>query len=263
MGVDLACHENLVAFARFIAIPEDDIGERIDRWRKNGWVPAPANGNGAEFDDTDAESAAYDYPPEPALASSNPASQGSVSELGGDSSNAESPVREKETPERELGGTEPGKANGAGAFKDYAPRFYALFLGNEAERVHYSDPGHGANGAKFTPRYVTVDGGATPKHWLDHLTEAKPLGVIPNRADNKCRWGSIDLDQYDVDPLIVIEKVESAALPLVPARSKSGGMHLLLFTWGYHDCGTCSWCLGILPSSLASRTSKSSPSRKS
>jgi hypothetical protein len=55
------------------------------------------------------------------------------------------------------------------------------------------------------------------------------LGIIPIRDDDTCGWASVDFDQYKVDLLDVVRRVESAKLPLVPCVSKSGGLHLFLF----------------------------------
>lgn len=65
--------------------------------------------------------------------------------------------------------------------------------------------------------------------WEQHLAGTRPLGVIPIMADNTCVFGSIDYDEYDVDLIELMKKVESAKFPLVPVRSKSGGLHLFLF----------------------------------
>jgi hypothetical protein len=77
--------------------------------------------------------------------------------------------------------------------------------------------------AKSIRKPVTVE------LWDEHLEGKRPLGVIPIREDNTCGWGSIDFDEYDVDLLELIVRVEAAKLPLVPCRSKSGGLHLFLF----------------------------------
>ena len=65
--------------------------------------------------------------------------------------------------------------------------------------------------------------------WQDHVEGKRPLGIIPIREDSTCSWGSIDIDEYDVDALAVVKKIEQMKLPLVPCRSKSGGLHLFLF----------------------------------
>ena len=54
-------------------------------------------------------------------------------------------------------------------------------------------------------------------------------GVVPIRDDSTCLWGSVDIDKYDIDLIDVVRKVEAAKLPLLPCRSKSGGLHLFLF----------------------------------
>lgn len=65
--------------------------------------------------------------------------------------------------------------------------------------------------------------------WEQHLSGERPLGVIPIREDSSCSWGSIDIDIYDADLLDVVQRVQAAEIPLVPCRSKSGGLHLFLF----------------------------------
>ena len=62
-----------------------------------------------------------------------------------------------------------------------------------------------------------------------HLQGEYPLGIIPITQAGTCWWGSIDVDDYSINPLDVIARIESRKLPLVPATSKSGGLHLFLF----------------------------------
>lgn len=69
----------------------------------------------------------------------------------------------------------------------------------------------------------------TLKLWKQHLAGTIPLGVIPIKKDNTCKWGSIDVDDYITDLLGLIDRCERAHLPLVPCRSKSGGLHLFMF----------------------------------
>ena len=73
--------------------------------------------------------------------------------------------------------------------------------------------------------------------WADHI-EGKTdsdgkllpaLGVIPINEDNKCRWGCIDVDIYNLDHKEIMQKVKKLNLPLITFRSKSGGAHLFLF----------------------------------
>ena len=66
--------------------------------------------------------------------------------------------------------------------------------------------------------------------WQDHLDGTDPaLGIIPINENNMCRWGCIDVDQYNLDHLTVMNGVKEMGFPLVTFRSKSGGAHLFLF----------------------------------
>ena len=66
--------------------------------------------------------------------------------------------------------------------------------------------------------------------WEDHLAGKDPaLGVIPINEDNMCKWGCIDVDQYNLDHLSIMRNIKGMGFPLVTFRSKSGGAHLFLF----------------------------------
>jgi hypothetical protein len=67
--------------------------------------------------------------------------------------------------------------------------------------------------------------------WQRHLEGVEPsLGIIPIRADNKCIWGCIDIDQYPLDHKALVKKIRRLELPLIVFRSKSGGAHVFLFS---------------------------------
>ena len=70
----------------------------------------------------------------------------------------------------------------------------------------------------------------TVELWERHLTGTKPLGIIPIRDNDTCLWGCIDIDVYDMDYVEVWETIKKEDLPLIPCRTKSGGLHLFLFT---------------------------------
>lgn len=82
-------------------------------------------------------------------------------------------------------------------------------------------------GIKQTAR--TLREPVTVELWRLHLSGERPLGVIPIMQNSKCWWGSIDYDVYDGSMLELVAKVVRLKLPLVPCRSKSGGLHLFLF----------------------------------
>jgi hypothetical protein len=82
-----------------------------------------------------------------------------------------------------------------------------------------------AAGKAFIKRQPVID-----KLWEEHLEGKDPaLGVIPINEDNMCKWGCIDVDQYDLDHLSIMRNIKGFNFPLVTFRSKSGGAHLFLF----------------------------------
>jgi len=74
------------------------------------------------------------------------------------------------------------------------------------------------------------------------LTGNLGLGVFPLRDDGTVRFAAIDLDIYPIDPKPVLDEVRRLELPLIPCRSKSGGVHWFVF---FSD---------DVPASLARRT---------
>lgn len=96
----------------------------------------------------------------------------------------------------------------------------------------------------------TIREPATVGHWEAHLTGKKPLGIVPVTIASQCWWGSIDIDQYDINLSEVIQRVEREKLPLVPCRSKSGGLHLFLFMSEPVSAGTMQAVLRDLAAQL-------------
>ncbi len=105
----------------------------------------------------------------------------------------------------------------------------ALFQGHGSAHGTHGLPVR--DGLKWTIKNTakTVRDPVTEMMWEQHLEGERPLGVVPVREDSTCRWGSIDVDKYDINLLDIILRVEQLKLPLVPCRSKSGGLHLFLF----------------------------------
>ena len=60
--------------------------------------------------------------------------------------------------------------------------------------------------------------------------EGPALGIIPITENNDCRWGCIDIDEYNFDHASLIKSIRNHKLPLIVCRSKSGGAHVFLFT---------------------------------
>ena len=109
-------------------------------------------------------------------------------------------------------------------------RFKEIFEGNNSAFGQLilsgstTDKGK-AEGKAFIKRQPVID-----KLWEDHLEGKDPaLGVIPINENNECKWGCIDVDQYNLDHLSIMRNIKGFGFPLVTFRSKSGGAHLFLF----------------------------------
>jgi len=74
----------------------------------------------------------------------------------------------------------------------------------------------------------TISEPYTSKLWELHLTGKLGLGVIPINDENKCRWGCIDVDEYNLNLEDLSKKFKKQNI--IICRSKSGGAHLFIFT---------------------------------
>ena len=109
-------------------------------------------------------------------------------------------------------------------------KFKQIFEGNKSAYGQLilsgstSDKGK-AEGKAFIKRQPISD-----KLWEEHLEGKDPaLGVIPINENNECKWGCVDVDQYNLDHLSIMRSIKGMGFPLVTFRSKSGGAHLFLF----------------------------------
>lgn len=105
-----------------------------------------------------------------------------------------------------------------------AARMARLFEGNLRSRGRY-DPAR--------DRAITEHEAPGQAEFEAHLRGTMGIGVVPIQDDDTCKWAALDLDQHDSDedlPLnVVSEKIAMFKLPLIPCRSKSGGIHCYLF----------------------------------
>ena len=88
-----------------------------------------------------------------------------------------------------------------------------------------------ADGTKVKGKSFVKREPVTDQLWTNHLNGIEPsLGIIPIDENNKCRWGCIDVDKYNLDHKKIINLINNSHLPLTMCRSKSGGAHIFLFT---------------------------------
>lgn len=76
---------------------------------------------------------------------------------------------------------------------------------------------------------VTINEPVTVELWGRHLSGIHGLGIVPIMANNCCRFGAIDVDDYDINIEELNTKIQLRRFPLVLCRTKSGGAHLYIF----------------------------------
>lgn len=109
-------------------------------------------------------------------------------------------------------------------------RFAELFTGYHKAYGQYDIKKTAEKGSKSLGKPWTVGQGVDAVAWRKHLDGTGPgLGIIMLQADNTCRFGAIDVDDYTVDHTQLHRRVEKLKLPLVVCRTKSGGAHLYCF----------------------------------
>ena len=96
----------------------------------------------------------------------------------------------------------------------------------------YKDPTTGK--IRFNPGdYGWAGKSITEKEYELHLQGKKSIGIQPCDDNGFARFGAIDVDPKiykDLDIKFYLDVIQKKELPLVPIKSKSGGLHLYVFT---------------------------------
>lgn len=77
----------------------------------------------------------------------------------------------------------------------------------------------------------------TSERYKAHLNGKMGLGIIPITDSGQCKFAVIDVDVYDANLDVYLKAIENNDFPLVPFKSKSGGLHLYLFLKQYASAG--------------------------
>ena len=78
-------------------------------------------------------------------------------------------------------------------------RFSGIFDGLEQAFGTYQVERKQSNG-KSTGKATVVREPRTEELWKGHLSgDGQSIGIIPINEDNSCKWGCIDIDQYNFD----------------------------------------------------------------
>jgi hypothetical protein len=129
-------------------------------------------------------------------------------------------------------------------------KFMAIFDGLEEAYGYYKIEKLEANG-KNKGKAGILREPRTTALWENHLSgKGASLGIIPINAQNMCKWGCIDIDQYPLDHAALMQSIRRQKLPLVVCRSKSGGAHCFLFATEWIEARDMQNSLQCLASTL-------------
>lgn len=108
--------------------------------------------------------------------------------------------------------------------------FATTFIGNvHAHGVFIRAEENAAPGEKQKGKAFTKEEDVQLAHYVAHIRGEAGLGIIPIRADSTVSFSVIDLDVYNTEHTPILNCIEKFGLPLLPFRSKSGGLHLYIF----------------------------------
>lgn len=110
-----------------------------------------------------------------------------------------------------------------------AQRFAQLFKGKSNTYVRNELPKTEPQaGEKIKTKITTVEGKVDRELLSHHLSGDFGVGVCPVNAEGKCYFGVLDIDYYKSKIKRVLSFIKEYQLPLLPFRSKSGGLHVYL-----------------------------------
>tara|TARA_A100001011_G_scaffold126355_1_gene133218 strand:+ start:350 stop:1879 length:1530 start_codon:yes stop_codon:yes gene_type:complete len=109
-------------------------------------------------------------------------------------------------------------------------KFKNIFEGLKIAYGQYQKGERGENGKQKGKAFI-VRKQITDDLWQNHVEGKGPaLGIIPITESNTCKWGCIDIDEYNLNHHDLISRIRDFGFPLIVCRSKSGGAHVFLFT---------------------------------
>lgn len=110
-----------------------------------------------------------------------------------------------------------------------AQQFLKLFSGKTNTYVVNELPREKpAEGTKIKTKIRSVEGTVDWTLLSHHLDGEYGVGICPVGSDGRCHFAVIDIDFYGARLSRVLAIIRDYQLPLIPFRSKSGGLHLYL-----------------------------------
>ena len=111
-----------------------------------------------------------------------------------------------------------------------AQRFLLLFKGKSNSYAKNFLPKEKPEaGVKTKTKIIQVRENVDADLMLSHLNGEFGVGICPVNTEGKCNFGVIDIDVYKGKIRKMLDIIREYQLPLVPFRSKSGGLHCYLF----------------------------------
>ena len=111
-------------------------------------------------------------------------------------------------------------------------KFMSFFEGNRSFHVcnlyPLDKPKKGKKVKGNTPPFFKQEK-ITEETFKDHFAGKAGLGICPVTEEAKCHFAAIDVDSYADDYMWLISLLNQYGIPLIPFRSKSGGLHLYVF----------------------------------
>ena len=108
-------------------------------------------------------------------------------------------------------------------------RFTLLFKGKTNTYVRNELPKTKPEAGQKIKTKITNNEGTVDKSLLmKHLNGDFGVGICPVNAEGKCFFGVLDIDYYQSKIKRVLHFIKEYQLPLLPFRSKSGGLHVYL-----------------------------------
>lgn len=96
---------------------------------------------------------------------------------------------------------------------------------------------------KIKTNITTANQALTDNDFIAHLEGSFAIGVCPTLENGTCWFGCIDIDCYDRSFDVIYKIIQEYHIPLIPCRSKSGGMHCYLVVT---DCVLASTMIATL-----------------
>lgn len=109
-------------------------------------------------------------------------------------------------------------------------KFFLLFKGKSNSYVRNELPKTAPKAGEKIKAKITQNEGTVDKELLsNHLEGSFGVGICPINNEGKCYFAVLDIDCYDKRTKKMLQFIQEYNLPLLPFRSKSGGLHVYVF----------------------------------